>query len=168
MTAGPSTETPPQQSLRMQRGRFGFGLQAPQHPSVLAAQQPQRLEAGPRHATSRFPTGASATQNFRIMIAGFPRPPDSRRNRPRKCPVTGANGTFKSMTGLLIGYAQPWWDSSSRPSSAVRSTGSERGRSSWKADGSGMLCLGPRCTARFGLQRQRQRQPWQWLPLSVR
>lgn len=61
--------------------------------------------AGPRASRKRVLSGAKDTQNFRMTIAGFSQPPDSRRTRPRKCP-RGTNGTFKSMTGLLFGYAR--------------------------------------------------------------
>jgi hypothetical protein len=56
---------------------------------------------------SRSFSGASAIQSFRIPIAVFPPPVDSRKTRPQKCPVTGGlNGTFNTRSGLLIGYAR--------------------------------------------------------------
>lgn len=41
--------------------------------------------------------------NFRITIAAFAGPVDSRMTRPQECPVTGCYGTSKTMTGLVIG-----------------------------------------------------------------
>jgi hypothetical protein len=48
---------------------------------------------------SRSPTGASASQDFQITIAVFPRPADSRQTRPHNARRRGVNGTFNTMTG---------------------------------------------------------------------